>query len=331
MKLFISGYGGGESNSIGLYDVGVDCRKKELLWASNVEASSYLSYHDNLLFGITEKGSGCWVYMFIGKGDGYSLVDSRELNSDILCHISYLPKSRALVGSCYGSGEVFSIGVGDQGFKELLCTLRQGDRDDIESRAHCGVPDAEEKRLYSANIALDRIYIYDINKGMLSEREYFQLNRGEGPRHIALYPELDLIYIITEYSNRIITIHMGKEGLKIVQSINTLPEGFQGQSYCSTLCLTKDKKYLYAANRGSNTIGIFKVRDDGLLEKISHSDCFGNWPRHIDLIGGDNYIAITNERSDQVVIVQRDSETGQIKDVVNRIDFKRPGFVVEKL
>lgn len=58
MKLFISGYGGGETNSIGLYDTGIDCKEEKRLWNSNVDASSYLSYHDNLLFGITEKGNG---------------------------------------------------------------------------------------------------------------------------------------------------------------------------------------------------------------------------------------------------------------------------------
>lgn len=328
MKLFISGYGGRDTNSIGLYDLGMNCREKRLLWSSNIEASSYLSYHDNLLFGITEKAHGSFVYMFMDEGDKYRLVDSRELHSHILCHITYLPKNRVLIGSCYGSGEVFSIKVGDKKFKELLCTLRQGENDCTETRAHCGVSDVEEKSLYSANIALDRIYVYDINQGMLKEREYIQLDKGEGPRHIALYEELGLIYVITEYSNRIIILK--QEDFKILQSISTLPQGFNGESYCSTLCFTKDKKYLYAANRGANTIGVFSVKKDGLLEKISESECFGDWPRHIELVGDDKYIAIANERSHQVVIAQRDCQTGQIGEVINSIDFKSPGFVIEK-
>ena len=327
MKLFISGYGGGETNSIGLYDVGTDCKEEKLLWSSNVEASSYLSYHHHLLFGISEEGQGNSVYMFIGEDDEYRLVDSRDLNGDILCHISYLPKNKALVGSCYGSGDIFSIKVGDQGFGELLSALGQGDDSHIETRAHCGVPDSEEKRLYSANIALDRIYIYDIDQGTLNEKGYFQLEKGEGPRHIALYPELGLIYIITEYSNRIITLHVGEEGIKVIQSICTLPEDFNGESFCSTLCFTRDKKFLYAANRGANTIGVFRVGNNGLLEKVADNDCLGNWPRHIDLIGDDRYIAIANERSDEVVIAERDSKTGLITKEVNRISFKRPSFV----
>lgn len=74
---------------------------------------------------------------------------------------------------------------------------------------------------------------------MLKEREYIQLDKGEGPRHIALYEELGLIYVITEYSNRIIILR--QKDFKILQSISTLPQGFNGESYCSTLCFTKDK------------------------------------------------------------------------------------------
>ncbi len=331
MKLFISGYGGGETDSIGLYDIGVDGKEAKLLWSSNVEASSYLSYHDNMLFGITEKGHGSSVYMFTGEGDGYRLMDSRDLDGDVLCHISYLPKNKVLVGGCYGSGHVFSIRCEEGRFGQLLSHLRQGEDPALTSRAHCIVPDSEEKKLYSANIALDRIYVYDIKDGVLDEREYFQLEKGEGPRHIALYPELGLVYIITEYSNRIIVLGQEDEGYKEIQSISTLPEGFAGQSFCSTLSFTKDKRYLYAANRGANTIAVFRVKDDGKLEKIADSDCFGNWPRHIDLFGDDGYIAITNERSNEVVIAKRDSQTGLITEVINRIAYERPSFAVEKL
>lgn len=335
MKLLISGYGGGKTDSIGLYDIGRDCTGKRLLWSSKVEASSYLAYHRDLLFGITEKNQGNSVYMFISHGHGYKLVDSRDLHGDILCHITYLPRHRALVGSCYGSGNVFSIGVGEEGFGQVLSDLEQGDKsekvDESVTRAHCGVQNNEESKLYSANIALDRIYCYDIEDGRLTESGFYQLDEGEGPRHIALYPELDLIYVITEYSNRIIVIRVEEEGFSPVQSISTLPEGFQGESFCSTLCFTGDNKFLYAANRGANTIGVFKVDEDGLLDKIADNSCFGNWPRHIALFGQDRYMAITNERSDEVVIAERDMETGEIIREINRIEFKRPSFVVERL
>ena len=73
------------------------------------------------------------------------------------------------------------------------------------------------------------------------------------------------------------------------------------------------------------------MAEDGTLEKIGDSSCFGNWPRHMDLFGDDRFIAITNERSGEVVIAERDEKTGLIGEVINRIEFGRPSFVVEKL
>jgi 6-phosphogluconolactonase len=331
MRLFISGYSVGETYTIGMYDLGVEGKEKKLLWSSNVENPSYLTYHDNMLFGITEKGRGNNVCMFMEDGDGYRLADTRALEGNGLCHITYLPNNRTLVGSCYGSGDIFSIGVDKQGFGELHSMLRQGGETKETTRAHSAISDPDEKRVYSANIALDRIYVYGVDQGVLEEIEYVQLDKGEGPRHIALYPELDLIYIITEYSNKLIVLRSGETGFEVVQSISTLPEGFEGESFCSTLCFSKDRQFLYAANRGANTIGIFKVAEDGTLVKTGDSSCFGDWPRHMDLLGDDRYIAITNERSGEVVIAARDEKTGLIGEAINRIEFGRPSFVVEKL
>ena len=55
MRLFISGYSVGETYTIGMYDLGEEGKEKKLLWSSDVENPSYLAYHDNMLFGITEK------------------------------------------------------------------------------------------------------------------------------------------------------------------------------------------------------------------------------------------------------------------------------------
>ncbi|NMA94949.1 MAG: lactonase family protein [Clostridiales bacterium] len=337
MKVFISGYGGGDTNSIGLYDLGNGGNERILLWKSNddkdsnIEASSFLSIHENLLFGITEKQEGSSVHMFSTQDNTYQLLESSELKGDMLCHISYLPKNKILVGGCYGSGDVFSIEVGKDGFGKLLSHLTQKGDVQRQTRAHCVVSDQQERRLYSANIALDRVYFYNICKGNLIEDGYLQLDKGEGPRHIILYPELDLMYIITEYSNKIIIVDIGKEKSRIVQKISTLPKAFNGESYCSTLCITKDRRFLYGANRGANTIGVFKVGEDGLLEMIGNQECFGDWPRHIELLGDDDYIAIANQKSNEVAIAKRDKTTGLITDEVYRIEFPSPSFVQEKV
>lgn len=329
MKLFVSGYGGGNADSIAFFEMGSEAREAKALWADRIKSPSYLTYHGDLLFGITEMGKGSKVYMFKNQGDGpgYKLVDSRHLEGDGLCHLDYLPRTGALVGSCYGSGHVFSIKVEDDGFGDLLSHIKQENEKGGISRAHSSIHNGDESIIYSANIALDRIYLYDVDKGNLREREHIQLDIGEGPRHLALDSGRGLIYVITEYSNKIIVIGRAERGFDILQSISTLPDDFSGESFCSTLCFSQDGRFLYAANRGSDTIAIFMVEEDGLLKKIGHSSCFGHWPRHMDLIGKDKYIAIANERSNEVVIARRDEHTGLIIQEINRIGFKKPSFV----
>ena len=77
MRLFISGYSVGETYTIGMYDLGVEGKEKKLLWSSNVENPSYLTYHDNKKTCITGRGNN--VCMFMEDGDGYRLADTRAL------------------------------------------------------------------------------------------------------------------------------------------------------------------------------------------------------------------------------------------------------------
>jgi len=84
---------------------------------------------------------------------------------------------------------------------------QKGEKDEI-SRAHCVVFCPDEKYLYVANIALDRIYEYEIKNGQLNETQFAQLDKGVGPRHL-LHTGKE-IYVITEYSNEIITLNIDR-------------------------------------------------------------------------------------------------------------------------
>jgi len=330
MELLISGYGGEKTHSIGLYDIELTKKRDdELIWGSYLLASSFLSHYGELLFGITEEEGRSEIHMFRRLGNGYHLMDSKKLNCGLLCHIQFLSQSKTLVGSSYQDGEVFSIAVGENGFGVMMdYILQEGNKDKI-SRAHCAVSNCEEDQLFVANIATDRIYRYSLQNGRLIDKDFIQLNEGEGPRHILLTPNQRNIYIITEYSNNIICIEVSNDNLIFKSSVSTLPMDFEGISYGSSICMSLDKKFLYAANRGANTIAVFKIVEDVTLEKIDDIDCHGDWPRHIALISNDDYLAIANQRSNEVVLVKRNKETGLLGKIIKKIAFDQPSFVSE--
>lgn len=330
MQLFISGYGGNTEPSIGLYEV-ENNNSAECIWNSNLPLASYLSIYGDLLFGISEFEEKSAVHMLRKSTYGYEHVDTKEIEGGLLCHIAYLPINKILVGACYESGHIFSIEVCETGFGKVITSTRQGaDQQSINceflTRAHCVVANKAETELYSANIALDRIYAYKISNGQLYENGYLSLPKGEGPRHIYINPLEDIMYIITEYSNKIFIVSLENNRMEIVKSVSILPDKFEGESFGSTLCTSLIGNFLYAANRGADTIAVFEIKKNGDLEKTADFSCNGRYPRHISLVGDGSYLAIANQESNNVSLCKIDSETGNIEEEIS-IPFYKPSFV----
>jgi 6-phosphogluconolactonase len=196
---------------------------------------------------------------------GYTRADSMAFDAGALCYIQYSPKHKILFGASYQTGHVMAVAIDNYKFAGIrsLFAIQPDDISDI-SRAHCCVPDNNEDRIFVCNISLDRVYGYNIENGTLKENApfpYIQLDKGEGPRHIRFHPAMDIAYVITEYSNKLIALNYKRDtgALKVIQEISTLPEGFSKESYGSSLAISPDGKYLYAANRGANTIAVFGI------------------------------------------------------------------------
>ena len=81
--------------------------------------------------------------MFMEDGDSYS-GRYKALEGNGLCHITYLPNSSTLVGSCY-EVEIYFQGEWTAGLRELHSMLRQGGETKETTRAHSAISDPEEK------------------------------------------------------------------------------------------------------------------------------------------------------------------------------------------
>ncbi len=227
-----------------------------------------------------------------------------------------------LVGACYGTGNIFSVKV-DLEQKRFCGKVSYCTQGETQGRAHCVTASDDETILYSANIMQDRIYRYLISKNGLEPLDFLQLPLGVGPRHI-LPISSGCYYVITEYSNEILLI----QDNVLIEKYSTVGDGLCGESFGSTLCMTKDKRFLYAANRGENTIAVFSINPDLSLKNISRFAC-GNFPRHIALCNSDRYILCANQKGDNVSIFELDKETGMMIAKIREIPFQSPSFVLE--
>jgi 6-phosphogluconolactonase len=92
-----------------------------------------------------------------------------------------------------------------------------------------------------------------------------------GPRHFCFHPSKDILYFSNEQGCSVTGYNFDPDQgtLTPFQTISTLPEGFTGRNTCSQIQIHPSGKFLYAPNRGHNSIACFRVGErDGRLTSL---------------------------------------------------------------
>jgi 6-phosphogluconolactonase len=94
-----------------------------------------------------------------------------------------------------------------------------------------------------------------------------------GPRHFCFHPTQDLLYFSNEQGCSVTGYRLDTATgtLSAFQTITTLPAGYTERNTCSQIQITPSGKFLYAPNRGHNSIAGFSVDPStGRLTAIGH-------------------------------------------------------------
>ena len=104
---------------------------------------------------------------------------------------------------------------------------------------------------------------FDESTGRLTPNSPAILSPDEylGPRHFCFHPNQDVVYFSDEQGCSVTAYRMDpSEGtLTAFQTVSTLPDGFDGTNSCSQIQIAPSGRFLYAPNRGHNSIAGFAV------------------------------------------------------------------------
>ncbi|CAF4286337.1 unnamed protein product [Adineta steineri] len=104
------------------------------------------------------------------------------------------------------------------------------------------------------------------------------------------------------------------ELLRAIQTISTLPPNFTSINYAAELLLHPvSGKFLYASNRGHDSIAVFQVdKTTGLLTIIQHINVQGRTPRNFNILPNGMHLIVANQDSDNLVVFSIDQTTGML-------------------
>ncbi|CBG88010.1 lactonase family protein [Citrobacter rodentium] len=162
-------------------------------------------------------------------------------------------------------------------------------------------------------IDMIRLYRWAGTRAFLSDE--VRLTPGSWPRHVDFHPNGKWLYGISELSNTVTVFDVDKDGgsLTVKQTIGTLPEGYNSRSDASEVEVHPDGRFLYAANRGHDTIAVFHINPhDGSLNLAGWVPCGGKTPRFTTLSPDGAQFYSANEDSDTIQVFDVDAATGML-------------------
>ena len=128
--------------------------------------------------------------------------------------------------------------------------------------------------VWVADLGTDEISCYELDEeGKPGECAAFSFpGGGKRDRGALLFHRRgNMVYVTCELKNRIAVYRWEKEErrLSFVQMVSSLPEEDAGvESSIGGIVISDDGRYIYVGNRGADTIGVFAVDNDGLLNPV---------------------------------------------------------------
>ncbi len=299
---------------------------------AEVENPSYLvsSANKEYVYAVSENEFGA-ISAFKWNSDRtkLELINKLAVEGMHPCFVALNAAENLIAIANYSSGNMTVFKLNSDGSLQESPQIRQN-IDSLKTKtphAHCA-EFYNDKFVYTVDLGLDEITSYTIDSvGELGEKKIaLKTANGDGPRHLIVHPTKNISYVINELSNSIIVSEIDQKNgnFNKIQKISTLPKDFEGESFCADIHITKNGKFLYASNRGHNSMAIFSVADDGKLAFITTEAVRGDWPRNFTISPDDNFLIVANQKSNNIVVFNINQETGLLTFTGNELELSMP-------
>jgi 6-phosphogluconolactonase len=119
---------------------------------------------------------------------------------------------------------------------------------------------------------------------------------GAGPRHMIFSANDDFAYVVNEFDDSVSTHTVASDGsLTRVETLSTIPTAFDGNNNtCADVHLSPDGRFLYASNRGHDSIASFSVAGNGLLTFLGTTPT-ETTPREFDISPDGRFLVVAGQ------------------------------------
>src|SRR5205807_6217955 len=348
-----------KTSSKGIYVFGFDTatgQPSAIEVAAATPDPSWVAVHPSgkFLYAANEAGKASTVSAFAvdGKSGKLTLLGQIPSLGEDPCYLSFDETGKYILVANYSSGTiaVFPILADGRLGEHTALVNDQGVTGPNKQRqeaphAHWIETTAHNHLVYVADLGLDRVLIYkfDARKGSLTPGQPLPgkatpdkgvpldpfsatLNPGAGPRHVAFGPDGKFMYVLGELQSTVtVFANDAQNTYRSVQQISTLPRGFAGRNDAAEIALHPNGKFLYASNRGHESIAVFAIDPaKGTLTFVAHVLTGGKEPRNFAIDPSGKFLLAENKLSNNIVVFKIDPATGELTPTGQVVEIPSP-------
>ncbi|MBP2100709.1 lactonase family protein [Enterococcus rivorum] len=312
-------------DSKGIYQITLDTEKETLSEATLLleeTSPTYLAVSKkNELFNVTSVDGEGGMAAYKDVAGNFELLNKVSEAGAPPCYVAIDEEKQLVFGANYHQGIVHVYRILKDGRLEDADKVTHDEATgphENQDNAHVHYTDlTPDNRLVVCDLGTDRVYTYNVEaSGKISEVAQYVAEPGTGPRHLVFHPNNQFAYLFGELDSTVTVLaYNANDGsFTQVQKTSTLPEGFNEFNGGAAIRISADGRFVYASNRGHDSIAVFAVSEDGSsVNRIQLISTEGEIPRDFDLNPSGKFVVAANQNTDNLTLYRRDEATGLLE------------------
>jgi 6-phosphogluconolactonase len=324
-----------------LTPIGLAAETPDPSWVAISENGKFL-YAVNELSTFDGKPSGSITSFSLDRQSG-KLTQLNQVSSGGAdpCYISFDRSGKFLLVANYTGGSVATLPIAADGRLGPASAFVQhkgaGPNKERQEgpHAHFITASADNHFVFVVDLGLDEVLVYRFNPttGALvpSNPPFAKVAPGAGPRHLAFAPNGKFAYVLSEVNSTVTAFSFSSKDATFtaLQSLSTIPKNFTGQNDTAEIFVHPSGKFLYASNRGRDSIALFAIdQSKGTLTQTGDFPTTGKTPRSFALDPSGKFLLAANQESNNIAVFRIDQSTGALTATGQTVQVPAPVDIV---
>lgn len=354
-QLLVGSYTAGQSQ--GIYRLNFDSSSGQIdakpLQVIKSENPSWLTLSSDQrhLFVVNENGPGqkdpvgrVSSYAINPKTHELSLINQVQSLGNEPTHSSLSGDASHLFVSNYSvsedpGGSLAVLPVGADGKLKSVAQIsshpssRVNPERQMSAHVHSTISSPDGKFVFSNDLGADKVFVYRFDPKANPDLPLtaatpasVQLPPGSGPRHLLFSADGRHAWLTMEMSAQVAVFDYQDGKLEQTQMVDLAAGQPTSDKAGAALHASRDGKFLYVSNRGTaNQLLVFAIDPaTGHLKELQRRSVEGDHPREFSLDPSGKFLLIANQKSNQIVVVERDSKSGLLGKTVQTLPMDAP-------